>query len=432
MIRGLAETVKAIQKKEISCEKLCSFYLERIREVGLRDGLNCVLTINENALEEARAIDAMDQYELPLCGLTVLVKDNIDVKGMSTTAGSIALKDNIAKEDADIIRMLRDKGAVILGKTNMTEFANFLTQDMPNGYSSLGGQVVSAYGREKDPSGSSSGSAVAMCARLCSFSVGTDTSFSVVGCATENGVVGFKPAAGRLSSKGIIPITQYFDSVGFFTASVEDMLYLFEAIFEDETIMSARKRRLLVNDFNKQMVSIEQLGRYESTLSKLSDSGYEIDHTAGENTSKLKELMTRCFALELQAYLADHGSNQTIETIIDTYKQDMERYAPYGIEYLEKSNEYRLSPANGEAIKKICADMEAKRKTVLEELEDYDACLMTGPTCMMHYVRVPSISIPFAIDESDGLPCSMILYAKNENCLLDFARVIKELKTYEE
>ena len=120
MIRGLAETVKAIQKKEISCEKLCSFYLERIREVGLRDGLNCVLTINENALEEARAIDAMDQYELPLCGLTVLVKDNIDVKGMPTTAGSIALKDNIAKEDADIIRMPRDKGAVILGKTNIT------------------------------------------------------------------------------------------------------------------------------------------------------------------------------------------------------------------------------------------------------------------------------------------------------------------------
>ena len=150
-------------------------------------------------------------------------QDHIDVKGMATTAGSVALKDNIADSDAPFVRTLRERGAVILSKTNMTEFTNFLTEGMPGGFSSLGGQLVNAYDRNHTPNGSSSGSAVAMSARLCSFAVGTDTSFSVVACATDNGVVGFKPTIGTISTEGVIPISSALDEIGFFTRNMKDM-----------------------------------------------------------------------------------------------------------------------------------------------------------------------------------------------------------------
>lgn len=428
---SIKEVVDKTKKNELSCEQLAHYYLDRIKKYGLKNDLNCVLKINENAIEEARKLDCLDEISkssLPLCGAMVLVKDNIDVKGMPTTAGSVAFKDNIAKNDATVIKLLRDKGAVILGKTNMTEFANFLTQGMPGGFSSLGGQVINAYDPGKDPSGSSSGSAVAMSAGLCTFSVGTDTSFSVVGCATENGVVGFKPSIGKISVEGIIPITHHFDSAGFFTKNMDDMIYLYESLFEETIEKAALCNKLLINDFNSQIVSKEQMARYDKMLEKLENSGYRFDNIKGENTSNLKELMMRCFASELQEYLAYNNNKLTIEEILDVYKDDMGKYAPYGIEYLEKSNEYRHSDENENEIKVICEDKEKKRKQVLNELEGFDACLMTGPTCMMHYVGVPSISVPFTTSDADGFPRSMILYAKDEMHLLRFAKIVDEFK----
>ena len=133
------------------------------RSIGGKNGLNCIAELDETAAEQAGAQEA-DRQGRPLAGIPVLVKDNIDVKGLHTTAGSLALADNIAPEDAPVIRNLRRNGAVILGKTNMTEFANFTTEGMPGGYSSRGGQVIHAVNPNLSPSGSSSGSAVAVAA----------------------------------------------------------------------------------------------------------------------------------------------------------------------------------------------------------------------------------------------------------------------------
>ena len=186
-----------IRTRRLGVEELTRYYLDRIERY---DGaLNSVAELDGTALEQAREMDTHPD-DLPLFGLPILVKDNIDVCGLHTTAGSLALADNVARTDAPVVANLRRNGAIILGKTNMTEFANYTTQGMPNGYSSRGGQVLHAYDRARDPSGSSTGSAVAMAAGFCAAAVGTDTSFSVVVCAAENGVTGLKPPVGRLSA----------------------------------------------------------------------------------------------------------------------------------------------------------------------------------------------------------------------------------------
>lgn len=162
------ELARAIRERRLGVEELTRAYIERIEKFDGADDLNAVAELNENAIKEARKMDAMKTgCNGAMFGLPVLVKDNIDVAGLHTTAGSLALADNIAEKDAHIIANLRRNGALVLGKTNMTEFANYMTDNMPGGYSSRGGQVKNAYDYAKSPSGSSSGSAVAMVAGLC-------------------------------------------------------------------------------------------------------------------------------------------------------------------------------------------------------------------------------------------------------------------------
>ncbi|MCQ2458041.1 MAG: amidase [Clostridia bacterium] len=436
---GLRELYAGLQARDISCEDLCRFYLERIEKYGMRDALNCVMAVNPKALDEARDLDRRGPEGLPLYGLGVLLKDNIDVKGLATTAGSVALKDNIADADAPFVRTLRESGAVILGKTNMTEFANFLTEGMPGGFSSLGGQVVNAYDKNHTPSGSSSGSAVAMSARLCSFAVGTDTSFSVVACATDNGVVGFKPAVGTISTEGVIPITSLLDEIGFFTRDMADMRFVAEQLAiipvsvsagprcsslpseTDKTRNVSLRKSLAVWTVNREYVSEAQLGRYEMLFDRLKADGWSLTTQPGRNTFKLQEIGLRRFSMELRAYLENRKGSATgritPEAILDTYRKDPEKLAPYGIKFLEKSLEYEHDAENARAIESIRAEMDQEHKRLIEELSDFDCCVMTGPTCIMHFAGLTSLSIPFTVAEN-GLPRSVILFGTDMRKLL--------------
>ena len=212
------------------------------RSIGGKNGLNCIAELDETAEEQAKAQEA-DKRDRLLEGIPVLVKDNIDVKGLHTTAGSLALADNIAREDAPVIMNLRRNGAVILGKTNMTEFANFTTEKMPGGYSSRGGQVIHAVNPKLSPAGSSSGSAVAVAAGIVPMAVGTDTSHSVTGCAMFNGICGLKPPAGTLSAEGIIPIARTLDSAGAMARNLTDTLKLYSAM-RDEPLPELKPLRM--------------------------------------------------------------------------------------------------------------------------------------------------------------------------------------------
>ena len=202
--------------------------------------LNAVREMNPDALAIARAIDARKSANRrPLEGIPVLLKDNIATgDAQHTTAGSLALAEAYADRDATVTRLLREAGAVILGKANLTEFANILAIDMPSGYSSLGGQVKNPYAPELNargtpivqPGGSSSGSAVAVAAGLTAVAIGTETSGSLLSPATQNGVVTVKPTVGLISRAGVIPIAHSQDTAGPLTRTVRDAAILLNVL----------------------------------------------------------------------------------------------------------------------------------------------------------------------------------------------------------
>jgi amidase len=240
------EIQQAMRNNVISAERLTRMYLKRIAAYEAEGpAINAYLQVNANAVREARRLDALNKrrngVKLPLFGVPVLLKDNIDTADMPTTAGSVALKGSVPPDDAFITKKLRDAGAIIIGKSTLTEFANFLATGMPTGYSSLGGFGFNPYDPRIDPrttapfndgrpvlqtGGSSSGPGIGVNANLAAIAVGTETSGSILSPASANGVVGIKPTLGLVSRDGIIPITADQDTAGPITRTVTDAAIL--------------------------------------------------------------------------------------------------------------------------------------------------------------------------------------------------------------
>ncbi len=215
----------ALRRGDLTSGEVTRFYLARLEALNPR--LRAVITVNPDARADADALDALaPDGRGPLHGLPLLIKDNIDVAGLPTTAGSALMAGHVPDRDAPLVARLRAAGAVILGKANMTEWANFMTLGMPNGYSSQGGQTVNPWGEGLDTGGSSSGSGVAVAARLAVAAVGTETSGSVVSPAHQNGVVGLKPTLGLVPRTGIIPISHSQDTAGPIARSARDAALL--------------------------------------------------------------------------------------------------------------------------------------------------------------------------------------------------------------
>ena len=218
---------------ELTSVALTHAYLDRIAAVNLRGpSLNAVRSLNPNALDEARASDAARRTSGPrgpLEGLPVLLKDNVDVAGMPTTAASIVLEHSVPSRDAFLVRRLKAAGAVILGKLNLTEFAAYVSNNQQSGNSSLGGQVLNPYDTSSDPGGSSAGSGVAAASGLAALTVGSDSEGSIISPATQNGVVGIRPSTGLWSRSGVVPISETQDTLGPLTQTVSDAALLLQA-----------------------------------------------------------------------------------------------------------------------------------------------------------------------------------------------------------
>ena len=424
------ELSSAIQNKRLGVEELTRAYIERIEKFDGFDGLNTVAELNENAIAQAKKMDSQKTGRNgAMFGLPVLIKDNIDVSGLHTTAGSLALSDNIAEKDAHVVMNLRRNGALILGKTNMTEFANYTGNNMPGGYSSRGGQVKNAYDRGKTPSGSSSGSAVAMAAGLCSAAIGTDTSFSIVGCVTENGVTGLKPAHGSLSSDGIIPIARTLDSAGPITRDLSDALLVYSCM-RDEALqpiepMPPEKIQLAINTFNREQVSEAQLARYDSVLNSLKADGVRITEITNAHTKYQRDIMRCEFRHDLEGYLSCSSAHRrTLKEIVDYYEENPDRMMKYGHAYLREALGGSSGKLDDITYREALAERTRLQTQIYESLHRYDACLMTGPTNIMHFIGLPSLALRLCMAD-DGTPRGMILYGVDELRLFAAALTIE-------
>ncbi|CAN5238664.1 amidase [soil metagenome] len=228
----LQEQMKSGKASAVSITRM---YLQRIEAID-KNGpqLNAIIEINPDALAIASAMDKerkAGKLRGPLHGIPILIKDNINTcDKMMTTAGALALKGNIANEDAFIVARLREAGAVLLGKTNLSEWANFRSTKSASGWSSRGGQTKCPYILDRNPSGSSAGSGSATAANLCAISIGTETDGSVVSPASVNGLVGIKPTVGLWSRTGIIPISATQDTAGPMCRTVRDAALLLGAL----------------------------------------------------------------------------------------------------------------------------------------------------------------------------------------------------------
>jgi amidase len=226
---------KKMEKQELTSMAITNMYLKRIKEIDKKGPeLNAVIEINPDALLIAQNMDferIAGKVRGPLHGIPVLIKDNIDTRdNMMTTAGALALEGHKAAKDAFIIQQLREAGAVLLGKTNLSEWANFRSTHATSGWSSRGGQTKNPCVLDRNPCGSSSGSAVAVAANLCAVAIGTETDGSVTAPASFCGIVGIKPTVGLWSRSGIIPISKTQDTAGPMARTVRDAAILLGAL----------------------------------------------------------------------------------------------------------------------------------------------------------------------------------------------------------
>jgi amidase len=239
----IAELRRAIATRLVTPAELTEMYLARIAAFdGAGPGLNSFAHVNENARAEAEALGSRCEQASapPLCGIPIVLKDNIDTADMPTTAGSVALEGSLPEADAFLTRRLREAGAVIIGKATLTEFANFIASNMPSGYSSLGGYGLNPYDPRPQPGGdgrpvltpggSSSGPAIAVSANFATAGIGTETAGSILSPASSNGIVGIKPTLGLVSRSGVIPISADQDTAGPLARTVTDAALLLGVI----------------------------------------------------------------------------------------------------------------------------------------------------------------------------------------------------------
>ena len=366
----IAELGQKLTTGELTARQLAEMYLSRIALIDEGEtGINSVIELNPDALVIAEELDAerkAGNSRGPLHGIPVLIKDNIDTfDRMTTTAGSLALEGSIALQDAFLVEKLREAGVLILGKTNLSEWANFRGKNSTSGWSSRGGLTRNPYALDRTACGSSSGSAAAVAANLCPAAIGTETDGSVICPAQTNGVVGLKPTVGLISRTGVIPIAHSQDTAGPMGRTVADVAALLGAMTEvDEADAATLSRdRSAYEDYTQFLdadglkgtrigVARELFGTdgrvlkiIESSLDVMKSSGAElidVELASSDKFGKTElEVLLYEFKADLNAYLANRGRMTKVHSLEDVIKFNEEnrtRVLPYfGHERMEEA-----------------------------------------------------------------------------------------------
>jgi len=353
---------KKMKEGQLTSRKLVEAFLKRIKEIDQQGpALKSILEINPDALKIADKLD--QEYKTkgarsPLHGVPIIIKANISTSDkMTTTAGSLALKGSIPRQDSFLVTKLRQAGAVILGKANLSEWANFRSERSSSGWSSLGGQTKNPYALDRNPSGSSSGSAVAVAANLCLVAIGTETDGSVVSPSSACGIVGLKPTVGLISRSGIIPIAHSQDTAGPMARNVTDAALLLSTLTGPDGHDPASQRSVgkYPQDYTKYLdknglkgkrIGIarrffgfhEKVDRVmEETIKIMKDQGAviidSVDLKTGREYSEAEyEVLLYEFKADLNAYLKELGPKapvHSLKEIIEFNERHRQQVMPY-------------------------------------------------------------------------------------------------------
>ncbi|NVN19578.1 amidase [Muricauda sp. HICW] len=433
-------------------EDLTLFYLYRIYKYELPNNttLNTVIALNPNVLEEARQLDESKEIHHLIYGMPILLKDNIGTAEMKTTAGAIALKDN-QTDDAFIVERLKEKGALILGKVNLSEWANFICGACPNGQSAVGGQTLNPYGRRIfDTGGSSAGSGTSTAANYAVAAVGTETSGSILSPSSQNSVVGLKPTIGLLSRTGIVPISSTLDTPGPMTKNVTDNAILLDAMLgKDEAdyksvssepgILSAWMNPETLKEIRLGVMKnlMERDSIYAANIEALRRAGAQIVKFEAENIplEGFTTLLNLDMREDLPAYIKaevkhkDAVKVESVEDVVAFNQQDSLVRIPYGQERFDGILSDSTTAEQFEKIKQNLKESGRAFFNIMEE-KNLDAVLSinnyhAGYAAVAEY---PALTIPMGY-KTDGEPESLTFIGKpfTEAHLLRIGKAFEQL-----
>ena len=343
-------TIQAyISEDKFSYEDLVKFFIYRIykHELDKNLYLNAIISLNPNVINEARELDKKVQKDNLLYGIPILVKDNINVKGLTTTAGASVFINNYVDNNAFVINQLKKNDVLILGKLNMSEWAYYFCRPCPVGYSSLGGQTLNPYGRKIfESGGSSSGSGVSVAANYALASLGSETSGSILSPSSKNSLVGLKATIGSLSRSGIVPISSFYDTSGPMTTNVYDNVLLFNAMigYDKNDEQSYEANRININemlDFNTSNIKVGLSNIYNNdsliynALQDLKKIGVKSVFYESKPYSipDFRNILTSDMKRDLPEYILDYGNKsltvKNIRDIVAFNNKDTFLHAPY-------------------------------------------------------------------------------------------------------
>ncbi|KEF34984.1 amidase [Deinococcus sp. RL] len=426
-----AALAAATRRGDLTALEVTRTYLARLRAHNGR--LRAVITVNDRAEADAERLDALPlQQRGPLHGVPLLIKDNIDVAGLPTTAGSLLMTRHVPRQDAPLVARLRAAGAVILGKANLTEWANFMTLGMPNGYSGAGGQTVNPWGEGLDTGGSSSGSGVAVASRLCVAAVGTETSGSILSPAQQNGVIGLKPTVGLIPRTGVVPISHSQDTAGPITRSVRDAALLAGVMAgPDEADEASRrlpvpdlslpegalegKRLGVLREFGPPLSPAEAaaLARAEAALQEAGASLQDVTlETAAELSGWRLEVLVYEFKHDLNAYLAGvRDGPRSLAEVIAANDEDPGRLQRYGQTLLHAAEGTRGDLSERAYREARTRDLDLTRTRGLDPLFALGLDALLWPGLRGYAVGAkagyPSVTVPTGLHE--GAPTGVLL-----------------------
>jgi amidase len=433
-----------ISKGRFNYEDLVKFYIYRIYKFEMDTDLylNSIISLNSEIINEAKELDRKNKPDNLLYGIPILVKDNINVEGMVTSAGASVFRKNFIDNNARVIDNLKKNNVLILGKLNMSEWAYYFCRPCPVGYSSLGGQTLNPYGRKIfESGGSSSGSGVSIAANFAAASIGTETSGSILSPSSKNSLVGLKPTIGSVSRSGIVPISSFFDTSGPMTTNVYDNALLFNSMigYDDEDKLSYRADKIDLEEmknFNPKNIVAGISSNYLNdslitiALNDLKIIGIlnTVYNPKQYLLPSFRSILTSDMKRDLPKYISKYANKDiqvlNVTDIIEFNNKDTLINAPYG-QYL--FNQIKKDKVSDFELNQMKINTKSLATNYLNKIMinyDFDIFIsvdnsMAGIAAAAHF---PALTIPMGY-RNDGQPSNItfITTSKNEQLLYNIA-----------